>query len=280
MMMGEQVSQINKAAELRRKKLRGNVGKAVVDYAMIEDGDKVMACVSGGKDSFVMLDALLHLQRVAQIKFSVVAVNLDQKQPGFPEHVLPDYLQSIGVPFEILEEDTYTLVKEMVPDGKTYCGWCSRFRRGILYRHAREAGFTKVALGHHRDDILETFFLNLFFGGKLKAMPPKLKSDDGENILIRPLAYCKEKDLAAYAEMEAFPIIPCNLCGSQDNLQRQVVKEMLKEWDRAYPGRSEIMFRALSDVSPSQLLDTRLHDFAGLYAEKALERLSVVQINE
>ena len=276
----------SKAAKEKReqlkleKRLRREVGKAIADFNMIESGDRIMVCLSGGKDSYAMLALLRHLQARAPIDFELVAVNLDQKQPGFPEHVLPDYLRSVGVSFEILEEDTYSLVKEMVPDGKTYCGWCSRFRRGILYRHAREAGFTKVALGHHRDDILETFFLNLFFGGKLKAMPPKLKSDDGDNILIRPLAYCKEKDIAAYAEMEAFPIIPCNLCGSQDNLQRQVVKEMLQEWDRAYPGRSEIMFRALSDVSPSQLLDTRLHDFSGLYAEKAMERLSVVQINE
>lgn len=276
----------SKAAKEKReqlkltKRLRREVGKAVADFDMIQAGDRIMVCLSGGKDSYAMLSLLRHLQARAPIDFELVAVNLDQKQPGFPEDVLPNYLSSVGVPYTILEEDTYSLVTEMVPEGKTYCGWCSRFRRGILYRHAKEAGFTKVALGHHRDDILETFFLNLFFGGKLKAMPPKLRSDDGENILIRPLAYCKESDLEAYARAEAFPIIPCNLCGSQDNLQRQVVKDMLRNWERSFPGRSEIIFRALSDVAPSQLLDSNLHDFKSLQAIPSLERLSIVQVNE
>jgi len=276
----------SKAAKEKReqlkleKRLRREVGKAVADFDMIQPGDRIMVCLSGGKDSYAMLSLLRHLQARAPIDFELVAVNLDQKQPGFPEDVLPNYLRSEGVPFTILEEDTYSLVTEMVPEGKTYCGWCSRFRRGILYRHAKEAGFTKIALGHHRDDILETFFLNLFFGGKIKAMPPKLRSDDGENILIRPLAYCKERDLAAYASVQNFPIIPCNLCGSQDNLQRQVVKDMLQNWERSFPGRSEIMFRALSDVAPSQLLDGRLHDFKGLRSIPSLQRLSVVQVGE
>jgi tRNA 2-thiocytidine biosynthesis protein TtcA len=276
----------SKAAKEKReqlkleKRLRREVGKAVADFDMIQPGDRIMVCLSGGKDSYAMLSLLRHLQARAPIDFELVAVNLDQKQPGFPEDVLPNYLRSEGVPFTILEEDTYSLVTEMVPEGKTYCGWCSRFRRGILYRHAKEAGFTKIALGHHRDEILETFFLNLFFGGKIKAMPPKLRSDDGENILIRPLAYCKERDLEAYASMQDFPIIPCNLCGSQDNLQRQVVKDMLTNWERSFPGRSEIIFRALSDVAPSQLLDARLHDFKGLRAIPSLQRLSVVQVGE
>jgi tRNA 2-thiocytidine biosynthesis protein TtcA len=214
-----------------------------------------------------MLDLLMTLKTRAPIDFDLVAVNLDQKQPGFPETVLPNYLAGLGVDFHILEEDTYSLVTEMVPEGKTYCGWCSRFRRGILYRYAKEQGFTKIALGHHRDDLIETLFLNLFHGGKLKSMPPKLLSDDGGNVVIRPLAYCREKDLVEYADLRAFPIIPCNLCGSQDNLQRQVIKEMLVAWDKQFPGRIETIFRALSSVAPSQLLDRSLFNFEDLSAK-------------
>jgi tRNA 2-thiocytidine biosynthesis protein TtcA len=226
-----------------------------------------MVCLSGGKDSYAMLDLLMTLKTRAPIDFDLVAVNLDQKQPGFPETVLPNYLAGLGVDFHILEEDTYSLVTEMVPEGKTYCGWCSRFRRGILYRYAKEQGFTKIALGHHRDDLIETLFLNLFHGGKLKSMPPKLLSDDGGNVVIRPLAYCREKDLVEYADLRAFPIIPCNLCGSQDNLQRQVIKEMLVAWDKQFPGRIETIFRALSSVAPSQLLDRSLFNFEDLSAK-------------
>ena len=277
----------SKAAKEKReqlkleKRLRREVGKAIADFNMIESGDRIMVCLSGGKDSYAMLALLRHLQARAPIDFELVAVNLDQKQPGFPEHVLPDYLRSIGVSFEILEEDTYSLVKEMVPDGKTYCGWCSRFRRGILYRHAREAGFTKVALGHHRDDILETFFLNLFFGGKLKAMPPKLLSDDKRNIVIRPLAYCKEAEISRYAELAGFPIIPCNLCGSQDNLQRQAIKNMLQGWQREHPGRVETIFRAICNVSPSQLADSELFNFSGLEGLRAAKaaNLNLIEVN-
>ena len=236
-----------------------------------------MVCLSGGKDSFAMLDILRKLQQRAPINFDLLAVNLDQKQPGFPENVLPDYLTSEGVDYRILEQDTYSLVKEMVPEGKTYCGWCSRFRRGILYRFARENGYNKIALGHHRDDIIETLFLNLFHAGKLKAMPAKLLSDDGFNIVIRPLAYCKEADLIDYAELQAYPIIPCNLCGSQDNLQRQVIKEMLNNWQRHYPGRIETLFKALSDIAPSQLLDRDLFDFTHL-EQKQLRQLDVQQL--
>ena len=233
---------------------------------MIEDGDLVMVCLSGGKDSYGMLDILMNLQRTAPVRFELVAVNLDQKQPGFPEDVLPRYLSGIGVPFHILERDTYSIVKSLVPEGKTTCGLCSRLRRGNLYGFAREIGATKIALGHHRDDIVETLFLNMFFGGKLKAMPPKLLSDDGENVVIRPLAYCRESDLADYAEQKAFPIIPCNLCGSQENLQRQAIKQMLADWERRYPGRSEVIFSAICNVAPSQLGDTGLFDFASLRA--------------
>ena len=246
------------------KRLRRETGKAIADFNMISDGDRVMVCISGGKDSFAMLDILLSLAEHAPINFEIIAVNLDQKQPGFPEHVLPEYFQSLGISHHIVEEDTYSLVTEMVPEGKTYCGWCSRFRRGILYRFARQHGYNKIALGHHRDDMVETLFLNLFHGGKMKSMPPKLLSDDGTNMVIRPLAYCREKDIARYAALKGFPIIPCNLCGSQDNLQRQVIKEMLQTWDREHPGRIESIFRAMTDVVPSHLADVDLFDFSGL----------------
>jgi len=247
-----------------QKRLRRLAANAVTDYRMIEDGDRIMVCLSGGKDSYTLLDMLLHLQKVAPVNFELVAVNLDQKQPGFPEVVLPAYLDQIGVPYHILERDTYSVVKEKVPEGKTTCSLCSRLRRGNLYTFADEIGATKVALGHHRDDIVETFFLNMFYGGSLKAMPPKLLSDDGRNVVIRPLAYCNEKDIAAYARLREFPIIPCNLCGSQENLQRKVVKEMLVEWDRQSPGRVDNIFRALCHVHPSQLADPKLFDFASL----------------
>ena len=249
-----------------QKRLRRNAGNAIADYNMIEAGDKVMVCVSGGKDSYAMLDVLMGLQRSAPIDFELVAVNLDQKQPGFPEEVLPAYLEAIGVPFYILEKDTYSIVREVIPEGKTTCGLCSRLRRGNLYGFAEEIGATKIALGHHRDDIVETLFLNMFFGGKLKAMPPKLRSDDGRNVVIRPLAYSKEKDLAAYADYKAFPIIPCNLCGSQENLQRVQIKAMLAGWERQYPGRTETIFRSICNVSPSQLADVNLFDFGSLRA--------------
>ena len=246
------------------KRLRKNVGKAIGDYAMIRDGDRVMVCLSGGKDSYAMLDLLLSLQRRAPVDFELFAVNLDQKQPGFPEHVLPEYLESIGVAHHVIERDTYSVVKQVIPEGKTTCGLCSRLRRGNLYTYAKENGFTKIALGHHLDDIVETFFLNLFHGGTLKAMPPKLRSDDGDNVVIRPLAYCRERDLAKLAAVREYPIIPCNLCGSQPNLQRQAVKAMLAGWDKQHPGRTETMFKALTNVAPSQLCDTQLFDFLGL----------------
>lgn len=251
-----------------QKRLRRNVGKAIADYNMIESGDRVMVCLSGGKDSYCMLDILLNLQKTAPVRFELIAVNLDQKQPGFPEEVLPNYLSQLGVPFHIVERDTYSVVKSVVPEGKTTCGLCSRLRRGTLYGFAEEIGATKIALGHHRDDIVETLFLNLFYAGRLKAMPPKLLSDDKRNIVIRPLAYCEEADLSEYAEAKAFPIIPCNLCGSQENLQRQAVKAMLRDWERSYPGRVESIFGALQRVSPSQLADTRLFDFANLEIER------------
>ncbi len=246
------------------KRLRRQVGEAIADFDMIREGDKVMVCLYGGKDSYALLDVLLSLKNHAPIEFDIVAVNLDQKHPGYPAHVLPDYLASIGVPFRIVEQDTYSVVKRVIPEGKTMCSLCSRLRRGALYRVAGELGATKVALGHHRDDILETFFLNLFYGGRLKAMPPKLVSDDGQHIVIRPLAYCKEADLEEFAKLRQFPIIPCNLCGSQDNLQRQAVKGMLQEWNRKFPGRLETMFASLQRTSPSHLLDPKHFDFIGL----------------
>lgn len=251
-----------------QKRLRRQVGQAVVEYNMIEPGDKVMVCLSGGKDSYAMLDVLMSLQRSAPISFDLVAVNMDQKQPGFPEHVLPDYLERLGVSYHIVERDTYSVVKSIIPEGKTTCGLCSRLRRGTLYGFAEEIGATKIALGHHKDDIVETLFLNLFYGGRLKAMPPKLLADDKRNIIIRPLAYCRESDIAAYAEAKAFPIIPCNLCGSQENLQRQVIKEMLSGWDKQYPGRVENIFSALQHVSPSQLADLDLFGFTSLALDR------------
>ena len=258
------------------KRLRKNVGSAIADFNMIEEGDKVMVCLSGGKDSYTLLDILMYLQKIAPIHFDIVAVNLDQKQPGFPEHVLPEYLQKINAPFHIIENDTYSVVKRVIPEGQTTCSLCSRLRRGSLYGYAKEKGITKIALGHHRDDILETFFLNIFYAGKLKAMPPKLLSDDGQNIVIRPLAYCKEKDIEAYAELKQFPIIPCNLCGSQENLQRQMMKKMLENWDKAFPGRLETIFSSLQSVAPSQLADTQLFDFIGLNLDQRADAGSVV----
>ncbi|MFZ2450877.1 MAG: tRNA 2-thiocytidine(32) synthetase TtcA [Methylovulum miyakonense] len=247
-----------------QKRLRHYVGDAIADYKMIENGDKVMVCLSGGKDSYTLLDILLNLQKTAPVSFEVIAVNLDQKQPGFPEQVLPEYLASLGVPYHIIEKDTYSVVKRVIPEGQTTCGLCSRLRRGTLYGYAEANGVTKIALGHHRDDILETFFLNIFYGGKLKAMPPKLLSDDKKNIVIRPLAYCREKDIERYSAFRKFPIIPCNLCGSQENLQRAAMKVMLKGWDKQFPGRLETIFTSLQNVAPSQLADPKIFDFAGL----------------
>ncbi|HHK8472462.1 TPA: tRNA 2-thiocytidine(32) synthetase TtcA [Vibrio parahaemolyticus] len=247
-----------------QKRLRRNVGNAITDYNMIEEGDVVMVCISGGKDSFAMLDILLNLQKAAPIKFEVVAVNLDQKQPGFPEHILPEYFETLNIPYYIVDKDTYSVVKEKVPEGKTTCGLCSRLRRGTLYSFAEKIGATKLALGHHMDDIVETMFLNMFHGSRLKAMPPKLRSDDGRNVVIRPLTYCREKDLIKYAEHKDFPIIPCNLCGSQENLQRQAIKAMLIDWDKKTPGRVEAIFKSIQNVSPSQLADRELFDFVNL----------------
>lgn len=249
------------------KRLCRQVGQAIGDYHMVEAGDKVMVCLSGGKDSYTLLDILLKLQRRAPVDFQIVAVNLDQKQPGFPEHVLPEYLKSLGVPFHIEEQDTYSIVKDKIPEGKTMCSLCSRLRRGILYRVADELGATKIALGHHRDDMLQTLFLNMFFGGKLKGMPPKLVSDDGRHVVIRPLAYVAEKDLVRWSEVQAYPIIPCTLCGSQENLQRKQVGAMLKEWDRKFPGRLDNMLHALQNVVPSHLADGTHYDFKGLKAD-------------
>lgn len=246
------------------KRLRHQVGRAIADFGMIADGDKVMVCLSGGKDSYTLLDILLQLQKKAPVRFSLTAVNLDQKQPGFPEHVLPEYLESLGVDYRILEQDTYSVVTRVVPEGKTMCSLCSRLRRGALYTFAQENGYTKIALGHHRDDLVATFFLNLFFHAKISGMPPKLLSDDGRHVVIRPLAYVREDDIAAYAQAQDFPIIPCNLCGSQENLQRKQVKRMLEQWERESPGRTEQIARALGDIRPSQLSDPKLFDFLAL----------------
>jgi tRNA 2-thiocytidine biosynthesis protein TtcA len=258
------VLKIERETHKLEKRLCRLVGQAIADYNMVEAGDKVMVCLSGGKDSYSLLDILLKLRMRAPVTFDIIAVNLDQKQPGFPEHVLPDYLRSIGVPFHIEEQDTYSIVKDKIPEGKTMCSLCSRLRRGILYRVADELGATKIALGHHRDDILQTLFLNMFFGGKLKGMPPKLVSDDGRHMVIRPLAYVPEKDLVRWAAHRAFPIIPCQLCGSQENLQRKQVGEMLREWDRKYPGRLDNMFHALQNVVKSHLADGTIYDFRNL----------------
>jgi tRNA 2-thiocytidine biosynthesis protein TtcA len=255
---------IERESQKLEKRLCRQVGQAIVDYNMIEEGDKVMVCVSGGKDSYGLLDILLKMQARAPISFELIAVNLDQKQPGFPDHILPEYLKKLGVPFHIETQDTYSIVKRVVPEGKTLCSLCSRLRRGILYRVADEVGATKIALGHHRDDMLQTFFLNMFFGGKLKAMPAKLVSDDGDHMIIRPLAYVAEKDLDRWATHNAFPIIPCSLCGSQENLQRKQIGNMLREWEKQYPGRTETMLTALQNVVPSHLMDAGQHDFKTL----------------
>ena len=262
-----------------QKRLRRNVGNAIADYNMIEAGDKVMVCLSGGKDSYAMLDILMNLKASAPIDFELVAVNLDQKQPGFPTDVLPSYLEGLGVDYHILEKDTYSIVTSKVPEDKTYCGLCSRLRRGTLYGFAQKIGATKVALGHHRDDIVETLFLNMFYQGKLKAMPPKLLADDKQNMVIRPMAYCRESDLQALADLKEFPIIPCNLCGSQDGLQRQVVKEMLNAWERQYPGRIDTIFNAIKNVSPSQLADANLFNFSELILQRKGEDKSLSKIS-
>ncbi len=246
------------------KRLRRDTWDAITEYNMLEDGDKVMVCLSGGKDSYTLLDVLLHFQKTSDIKFEIVAVNMDQKQPGFPVEVLPNYLESIGVPYLIVEQDTYSVVKEKIPEGKTTCSLCSRLRRGRLYATAKEIGANKLALGHHRDDIIETFLLNVFFSGKLEAMPPKYKTDNGEHIVIRPLAFCKEEEIEAFSDAKEFPIIPCNLCGSQPKLQRQLVKKMIKDWEMIYPDRSAVIFNALKNTSPSHLLDKNLFDFTAI----------------
>ncbi len=246
------------------KRLKHNLGDAVLRYNMIEDGDRIMVCLSGGKDSFTMLELLLMLQKKAPVSFELVAVNLDQKQPGFPEHVLPQYLEKLGIEYHIIEQDTYSIVKDKIPEGKTTCGLCSRLRRGILYSFSEKIGASKIALGHHQDDIIETFFLNMFFNGQLKTMPPKLLSDNKKHVVIRPLALCRENDIIAYAAMKDYPIIPCNLCGSQENMQRKVVKKMLQQWEQETPGRSEIIMRSLQNVVPSHLADDKLFDFAAL----------------
>jgi len=247
-----------------QKRLRREMGQAISDYNMIEDGDRIMVCLSGGKDSYTMLDILLNLKHNAPINFEILAVNLDQKQPSFPEHILPEYLESLGVPYHVIEQDTYSVVKRVIPEGKTTCGLCSRMRRGALYAYAEDHGYNKIALGHHRDDIVETFFMNMFNGGQLKAMPAKLKSDNGKHIVIRPLAYAREKDIAEFSELKGYPIIPCNLCGSQENLQRVQMKAMLNQWDKDSPGRVETIFNSLKNIRPSQLLDKNLFDFETL----------------
>ena len=266
---------LSRTAQRLQSHLRSEVGKAIADFGMITAGDRVMVCLSGGKDSYTLLDILLSLQRGAPIDFSLVAVNLDQKQPGFPPQVLPGYLRKLGVAYHIIEQDTYSVVKRVVPEGRTMCGLCSRLRRGALYRYAAENGITRIALGHHRDDILETFFLNLFFGGRLKAMAPKLLSDDARHIVIRPMAYVSEAQIARYASARAFPIIPCTLCGSQQHLQRLQVKKMLAAWEREFPGRTQTIFAALRNVAPEHLADTRLHDFVGLEALRRSEELAL-----
>lgn len=254
------------------KKLRSKVGKAIADYNMIEESDVVMAAISGGKDSFAMLDILLGLQKSAPISFKIIAVNLDQKQPGFPEHILPQYFESLNIPYYVVDKDTYSIVKDKIPEGKTTCSLCSRLRRGTLYSFAEKIGATKIALGHHMDDMVETLFLNMFHGARLKSMPPKLRADNGRNTVIRPLAYCREKDLIKYAEYREYPIIPCNLCGSQENLQRQNIKAMLNDWDRQSPNRIENIFKSIKNVSPSQLADTQLFDFINLPIDRTQEQ--------
>ena len=268
------VMDVKKTIQLNRsrKNIRRDVGHAISDFAMIADQDLVMVCVSGGKDSYALLDVLLSLKRHAPVSFDIHAVNLDQKQPGFPKETLPKYLEGLGVTYTVLEKDTYSIVKEKIPSGKTYCGLCSRLRRGILYNFAEEIGADKIALGHHRDDIVETLFLNMFHGGKLKAMPPKLLSDDKRNIIIRPLAYCKESELEKFSDLMQFPIIPCDLCGSQNNLQRQVVKQMLRQWDKEFPGRVETIFRSICNVSLSHLADVSLYPFAELESSGILSK--------
>lgn len=260
----------SKSFKKLQSQLRGRVGRAIADYRMIEDGDRVMVCLSGGKDSYTMLDILQNLQRSAPIDFDILAVNLDQKQPGFPAHVLPEHFESVGVPYRIVEQDTYSTVKRVIPEGKTMCGLCSRLRRGVLYRVASEEGATKIALGHHRDDMVETLFLNMFHAGTLKSMPPKLLTDDRRHIVIRPLAYCSEKDIARYARLRAFPLIPCTLCGSQENLQRSQIKQMLQDWEKQSPGRIASLFRSLQNVAPSQLADTDLFNFADLESSRTV----------
>lgn len=255
-----------------QKRIRREVGRAIADYNMIEDGDRIMVCLSGGKDSYTLLDILINLQKSAPVKFELVAVNLDQKQPGFPEHILPSYLDKLGIEYYIINRDTYSVVKEKVPEGRTTCGLCSRLRRGTLYGFAEDIGANKVALGHHRDDIVETLFLNMFHGARMAAMPPKLLSDDKRNILIRPLAYCKESDIAKFAEAKQFPIIPCNLCGSQDNLQRQNIKAMLAQWEKEQPGRVQQVFNAMQNIAPSQMADTQLFPFESLTLDRSAEK--------
>ena len=267
----KQAYEANKLA----KRLRRLAGQAIADFEMIGAGDKVMVCLSGGQDSFALLDVLLHLRAHAPVRFDLVAVNLDQKQPGFPAHILPDYLGGLGVPYRIVEQDTYSVVKRVIPDGKTMCSLCSRLRRGVLYRVADELGATRIALGHHRDDIIETFFLNLFYGGTLKAMPPKLLSDDGRHVVIRPLAYCEEGDLAAYADIKRFPIIPCNLCGSQENLKRREVKALLQEWEKRHPGRLETILTGLQNVRPSHLLDRQQFAFSAMDARSGTTTMKI-----
>lgn len=263
---GDIAQKANAKGDKLQKRLRRLTGQAIHQYQMISEGDRIMVCLSGGKDSYAMLNMLRELQKAAPVSFELVAVNLDQKQPGFPEHVLPEYLEKIGQPFDIVERDTYSIVKRVIPEGDTTCGLCSRLRRGSLYSYAREHGFNKIALGHHRDDMIETLFLNMFYGGKLKSMPPKLLNDDGDLVVIRPLAFCAEKDIARYAKEMNFPIIPCNLCGSQENLQRQAIKSMLEGWEKAHPGRVETIFTAMKNVAPSQLADGNLFNFTGLDA--------------